>query len=195
MKRLFFAASAAFAALILSACVDVKIRSELPKLDYFALDSLDSSTQNCGAFTQIALHKFDIPQKYATKNLLLKSGDKISNIEGANLADNLASELENIAIKAFSARCIKVILPPFSGINAEVFLRVKMLDFIALEGENLARTAFVYQMHQNGAILQSGIIKAEREIADFSDSAAIFGAMKRSAIAAINELASKIEVK
>lgn len=116
-----------------SGCVDINLKSELPKVDYYELDNLNANSTHCGAFSMVALESIDIPQSLSSKNILYKDGNRIGKIEGINLSENLKSSIESMLIKSFSKHCIKVITPPFSGIKMEQFLKIKFLNFNAMK--------------------------------------------------------------
>lgn len=210
MKRFFIGlgfAQVGFALIIsafFSACVDINLKSELPKVDYYELDDIKADAQNCGAYTIIALEGIEIPQSFAGRNIFYKEGNRIRNLDGIRLNDNLKSSLESMIIKNFANHCIKAITPPFSGIKLEQFLRIKLLNFNANRGadssaessvdsaeDSNAVVSFAYQIYQNGNILQSGIITEYSAISDFNGEG-IFNALQDSTKKAIRTLTDKI---
>ena len=179
-----------------SACVDINLKSELPKVDYYELDNIVANAQNCEAYTIIALENIEIPQSFAGRNIFYKEGNRIRNLDGVRLNDNLKQSLESMLIKNFANHCIKAITPPFSGIKLERFLRIKLLNFNAnraadSSAESSAVVSFAYQIYQNGSILQSGIITKQSKIDDFSGEM-IFNALQDSSKKAIEEITNKI---
>lgn len=198
MKRLIFI-SAGFVAWLFSACVDINLKSELPKVDYYELDNIEADAPNCEAYTIIALENIEIPQSFAGRNIFYKEGNRIRSVEGVRLNDNLKSNLESMIIKNFANHCIKAITPPFSGIKLEQFLRIKLLNFNANRADSSGKSnadsnavvSFAYQIYQNGSILQSGIITKHSKIESFNGEA-IFNALQDSTKKAIKELTDKI---
>lgn len=189
-----------------SACVDINLKSEMPNLDYYKLDNIATNAESCGAYTMLGLQKLDIPRAMAGKNILYLNGNVIRNVKGISLNENLGDELESMIIKNFANHCIKAITPPFSGIKVEQFLRVKLIDFMAIEdydnadleirakigeSKHIAKVSFMFVLHQNGAILQSGIITEYSAIRDFSGEQ-IFSALQDSSKNAIKTLTDKI---
>ena len=189
-----------------SACVDINLKSEMPNLDYYKLDNIATNAESCGAYTMLGLQKLDIPRAMAGKNILYLNGNVIRNVKGISLNENLGDELESMIIKNFANHCIKAITPPFSGIKVEQFLRVKLIDFMAIEDYNnadleirakigeskhIAKVSFMFVLHQNGSILQSGIITEYSAIRDFSGEQ-IFSALQDSSKNAIKTLTDKI---
>ena len=196
MKRLIFiSAGFALVAGLFSACVDINLKSELPKVDYYELDNIEADAPNCEAYTIIALENIEIPQSFAGRNIFYKEGNRIRSVEGVRLNDNLKSNLESMLIKNFANHCIKAITPPFSGIKLEQFLRIKLLNFNAnradSSGESNAVVSFAYQIYQNGSILQSGIITKHSKIESFNGED-IFNALQDSTKKAIKTLTDKI---
>ena len=189
-----------------SACVDINLKSEMPNLDYYKLDNIATNAESCGAYTMLGLQKLDIPRAMAGKNILYLNGNVIRNVKGISLNENLGDELESMIIKNFANHCIKAITPPFSGIKVEQFLRVKLIDFMAIEDYNnadleirakigeskhIAKVSFMFVLHQNGSISQSGIITEYSAIRDFSGEQ-IFSALQDSSKNAIKTLTDKI---
>ena len=221
------------------ACVDINLKSELPKADYYALDNIAIEAKNCEAHELVALEAVEIPQRLAGRNLTYKDGNRIHKIERVNLSDTLKANIETMLIKSFANHCIKAITPPFSGIKMERYLRVKMLDFgvekrgdsvessvestessvdssvessvdssvdsadssvdsagdSTKKGQNLtdnvAKISFLFVLHQNGVILQSGIITKTAPIENFNDDG-IFTALQTATNGAIKTLTNKM---
>lgn len=198
-------------ALLCIACVDINLKSEMPNLDYYKLDNIATNNKSCGAYTMLGLQKLDIPRAMAGKNILYLNGNVIRNVKGISLNENLGDELESMIIKNFANHCIKAITPPFSGIKLEKFLRIKLIDFMAVENydksdsveldteirtklgdvKHIAKVSFMFVLHQNGEILQSGIITEYSGIEDFSGEY-IFNALQDSSKNAIKTLTNKI---
>lgn len=204
-----------------SACVDINLKSELPKVDYYALDNIALSRTNCGTSDIVAIEAIEIPARFAGKNIFYNDKNLISKVEGINLNDSLKGSIESMLIKSLANHCIKAITPPFSGIKIERFLRIKVIDFGAeknannanvgaesrgdsmqsnsgrdssKKAQNLAKISFVFVLHQNGIILQSGIITEHSAISDFSGEE-IFNALQRSTNTAIKSLVDKMIAK
>lgn len=192
-----------------SACVDINLKSELPKVDYYTLDNIAIEAKNCGAHDIVALESIEIPQSLAGRNLTYKEGNRVHKIERINLNDSLKANIESMLIKSLANHCIRVITPPFSGMKIEQYLRIKILDFGAEKGvesngdstsdssdsttnaQNLARVSFAFVLHQNGVILQSGIITKTSLIENFSDEG-IFNALQNTTNKAIKTLTNKM---
>lgn len=214
-----------------SACVDINLKSELPKVDYYTLDNIAIEAKNCGAHDIVALESIEIPQSLAGRNLTYKEGNRVHKVERINLNDSLKANIESILIKSLANHCIRVITPPFSGMKIERYLRIKMLDFGAEKGvestrdlvesngdssddstsdlvesaqnlwrdstkksdstRNVARVSFAFVLHQNGVILQSGIITKTSPIENFSDEG-IFSALQNTTNKAIKTLTNKM---
>lgn len=202
-----------------SACVDINLKSELPKVDYYALDNINIEAKNCGAHDIVGLESIEIPQSLAGRNLAYKDGNRVHKVERINLNDSLKANIETMLIKSLANHCIRVITPPFSGIKIERYLRVKMLDFGAEKGvesgesaqnlgldsakkhnsthntqnlaQNVAKISFAFVLHQNGVILQSGIITKTSPIESFNDDG-IFSALQNATNKAIKTLTNKM---
>lgn len=215
----FVAAMGAF----FSACVDINLKSELPKVDYYALDNIALEAKNCGAHDIVGLESIEIPQSLAGRNLTYKDGNRVHKVERINLNDSLKANIETMLIKSLANHCIRAITPPFSGIKIERYLRVKMLDFGAEKGvesardlvesaqnlgrdsakkfdsthdtqnlaQNVAKISFAFVLHQNGVILQSGIITKTSLIENFNDEG-IFSALQNATNKAIKTLTNKM---
>lgn len=206
-----------------SACVDINLKSELPKVDYYTLDNINIEAKNCGAHDIVGLESIEIPQSLAGRNLTYKDGNRVHKVERINLNDSLKANIETMLIKSLANHCIRVITPPFSGIKIERYLRVKMLDFGAEKGvelarnlaesaqnlgrdstkkrdsthdtqnlaQNVAKISFAFVLHQNGVILQSGIITKTSLIENFNDEG-IFSALQNTTNKAIKTLTNKM---
>lgn len=148
-----------FVAYLLVGCVDINLKNELPKLDYFDLDrSKSTTTSPCGAYNFIAIGNIDIPSEYKSNRILYKSKGRVSFSNDVKFVKTLSESLESMIIKEFNLKCIKTIIPPFSSINIESYLKIKVLEFSINKDNKEADVAIFYQINSKGSILQSGIL-------------------------------------
>ncbi|RAX54485.1 hypothetical protein CCY99_03815 [Helicobacter sp. 16-1353] len=179
--------------LLFSACIDVNLRSELPAVDYYKLDTSNAESTNCESFNFIALTGIDIPKEYQSKKIFYKENNKIKYFNNINFISNINQSFENMLIKEFNKKCLKIVLPPFSGISLENFLHIKLLDFdIVKQNENAKAIVNIsYQITQKGNILQSGIITESKDLENFSEEEAI-KALQETSLNAIETLSNNI---
>lgn len=179
---------AAFLALNLAGCVNLK--SELPKITHYKLDTIEVDSRggesrngesrgggnlygesgeslgvngDCEAINQIALLGIDAPQG----KIYAQSEGGISFFNHTALVTPLTQSLENMLLKTLDAHCIKLILPPFSVANLEAGLKLRVLDFyIQKNGEKSAAVVnLAYQIASKNRIVQSGIIAKRLDFA------------------------------
>lgn len=232
MKRSNFMAIIAFGA-VLSACVNLK--SELPSISYYALESAAVESAQCEAFELIALGGIEVPKEYQNQ-VLYREGGQIRAFDSVRFIRNIDKSFEHLLIKRFHANCLKIIVPPISGLNVEKILRVKILDFEIVKGgdfmqdstNNSANAAesvrdsvestndsaldstestrdsapstrdstkdsaraivhILYQITQNGQILQSGIIATDSALDNFNATNAL-QALQRASLESVDIL-------
>lgn len=180
-------------AIFFSACIDINLKSELPKNNYYKLDNIEAKNNNCEAYNLVALVGIDLPKEYQNSRILYKENNKIKYFENTIFIRNTSQSLESMLIKNFDKQCIKIILPPFSGINLESFLSIKILDFDIIKDETQSNAVInlFYQITQQGQVWQSGIISQSENLQNFNEKESI-KALQEISLKAINELANKI---
>ncbi|MGX3010389.1 hypothetical protein ACWIUD_02330 [Helicobacter sp. 23-1044] len=142
----------ALCAALMSACVDINLKSELPKVEYYELDNVRVEVPKCGAWEIIALEGIEIPQSLAGKNILRKNGDLVRSVDGVRLNEGIKSSFESMLIKTFAKHCLKIITPPFSGIKVEKFLRIKVLDFGVDSAVDSANRTKIVESNEDSAV-------------------------------------------
>lgn len=178
-----------FIAVFFNACININLKSELPNINYYKLDTLESESKICGAYDLIGLVDIEVPSKYQNAKITYSQNGKVSELEGVNFTNDIGSELETILIKEFYKHCLKIINPPFSGIKMESYLKIRLLDFEIQKDTMEAVISFSYQITSKGQIHQAGIV-AKREKLDSFDEETIIKTMQDISISSMKELAN-----
>lgn len=181
------------ASVFFTACIDINLKSQLPTLDYYKLDTSSAESTHCGAFELIALTGIDMPKEYQSNKIFYKEDNKIKYFNNISFISNINQSFENMIIKEFHKKCLKIILPPFSGIDLDYFLYIKLLDFdIIVDGENSKAIVNIsYQITSKGQIWQSGIISQSQDLESFNEENAI-KMLQKASLNAVESLANKI---
>ena len=174
-----------------SACVDINLKSELPNINYYKLDTLVAESKICDAYNLIGLVGIEVPSKYQNAKILYSENNKVSELSGVNFANDIVNEVESMLIKEFHKHCLKIINPPFSGAKIESYLKLKLLDFEIQKDTMEAVMSFSYQITSRGQIHQSGII-AQKQLLDSFDEESAIKAMQDVSISSIKELANQL---
>ncbi|MBR7118066.1 MAG: hypothetical protein IKC84_01660 [Helicobacteraceae bacterium] len=174
-----------------SACVDINLKSELPNINYYKLDTLVAESKICDAYNLIGLVGIEVPSKYQNAKILYSENNKVSELSGVNFANDIVNEVESMLIKEFHKHCLKIINPPFSGAKIESYLKLKLLDFEIQKDTMEAVMSFSYQITSKGQIHQSGII-AQKQLLDSFDEESAIKAMQDVSISSIKELANQL---
>lgn len=189
MKNIFLLVCMAY---FFAGCIDINLKSELPKLKYFDLDnSKYTTTSSCEAYNFIALGNIDIPSEYKNNKILYKSKGIVSFDNNTRFIKPLDESLENIIIKEFNHKCIKTIIPPFSGINIEEYLKIKVIEFSIDMDNKEADVAIFYQINSKGIVLQSGILDSKIHFATDTLVSHI-SALKEASFNVVGKLADRI---
>ncbi len=178
-------------AILFSACVDINLKSELPKIDYYKLDVINVEPRTCEAYELIALAGIEIPEEYKNNKILYIEHNKANYFNQASFISSIKQSLESAIIKESHKHCLKIILPPFSGLNIESFLSLRLLDFYVIKDENKAILNMLYQLSSKGNIKQSGIISTSKDLSSFSNEDSI-NALQDAMIDAVRELTNNI---
>lgn len=174
-----------------SACVGINLKSELPNINYYKLDTLVAESKICDAYNLIGLVGIEAPSKYQNAKILYSKNNKVSELSGVNFTNDIVNELESMLIKEFHKHCLKIINPPFSGTKIESYLKLKLLDFEIQKDTMEAVMSFSYQITSRGKIHQSGIIAQKQLLDSFNEENAI-KAMQDVSISSIKELANQL---
>lgn len=183
-------------AVMFCGCFDINLKNKLPNMQYYTLDNVvvEGDSNTCHSYNFFGLNDIDILPVYQSRNILYKDSNKVLNIKGASLSNSLKSELESIIIKYFSTKCIKVITPPFSGMNIKQFIRIKLLDFIIDKNTMQAKVSILYYIYQNGNVLQSGILSSQTALSSLDKDEAV-KALQDSTLDVVHKLSNKITTK
>ena len=165
----------------------INLKSELPSINYYKLDTTLAKSSTCEAYSLIGLSGIEVPSKYQNAKILYSDNAKVSELKGVHFSNDIKNELENMLIKESYKHCLKVINPPFSGTKIESYLKLKLLDFEILKDGMEATISLLYQVTSNGQVSQAGILSKSEAIASF-DEEHIIEAMQDVAILSTKEL-------
>ena len=98
-----------FLSFLLFGCVDVKIKSEIPKKTYYDLDIGELEDQSCVTSKSIGLLGINSLSFFDNKNIIKKDSDgKTTLIENILWVDNPKEMLKNILLKNALRKCIEL---------------------------------------------------------------------------------------
>ncbi|PAF52257.1 hypothetical protein [Helicobacter sp. 13S00477-4] len=120
---------AVFLVLVLSGCVSLKIKSDIPSLDMYDLNTQFENTQ-CAKVDEVGLLGISSVEIYDTKSILEKSLDgKIQYLEGKVWVDFPKNMLKVLFVLEAQKECIGVSFPPFGAYVPKKTLRLSILSF------------------------------------------------------------------
>lgn len=115
----------------ISGCVDVKIKSEIPKKTYYDLDTSELSSKVCHHFGNIGLGGISSVSSFETPNVIRKqSNGQTSVVENTLWVDNPKEMLKNILIKNALNECINLDANSMQHMDKIVFVKILFLGFL-----------------------------------------------------------------
>ncbi|PAF43357.1 hypothetical protein [Helicobacter sp. 11S03491-1] len=147
-------------ALILGGCVNLKIKSELPKIDLYSLNTHSLVSSKCQGYKDIALIGIESSTLYDTKDILIHSDDgKIQSMEGKKWVDFPKNMLKDLLAQEASKQCILISLPPFGTSLPQKMLKLMILSFgIFTDKQPQAQLGLGYEIFIGGKKVDSGIL-------------------------------------
>lgn len=121
-------------ALFLSACVDVKIASQVPQMAYLILqDSINKPSKSCKAqnikaHTKVGLLDISANTPFDSTNLYLFKNAQMSIIEDKKWIAQPADMLKSLMLSRLQSQCIQVALPPFGAQKLDKMLKISLLS-------------------------------------------------------------------
>ncbi len=146
---------------LMSGCVDVKIKTQIPKDEYYRLGSVDFGS--CKTQPMRVRLELDVPQYLNSTNiLLLKSSGKIEYLENAKWVD-LPLVLFKEALQAQALeKCF--FITTIGSESRSIIIRIK--EFYITEDS--AKIAILYSAFHRQQLLHSKVIKQNIPLADRS---------------------------
>ncbi len=148
-------------ALVLSGCVDVRIKSMIPKKTYYSLDISDVENGVCPNFQTIGLGDFSSLSLFNSTNIIKKQGSgQIDFLENTLWIDSPKEMLRVILIKNALKECIS--LESGSLQRVKKFLSIKVLFLGFLDDKALVEIAYRLNDARMKPI-KMGIIKKQEQ--------------------------------
>lgn len=149
--------------LILSGCFNLK--TPLPEVQYFDLDLNLSQSQKCQVSPYyVGIAEIRSLNIYEDQSLMMKKNNgEVVKIPKMAWIDTPKNLLKKAMIEQFNAQCIRVSLPPFSGIKNDYLLKLEVLNFEIFQEENqdFVRLGLFYELLdlKEFKVLESGVIE------------------------------------
>ncbi len=148
-------------------CVDVKIKSQIPKKTYYDLDTKKMDARECKQFITIGMGEISSIAVIDNKNIITKksNGETSSNIN-IQWVDNPKSMLKSMLIKQGYEKCINFEEPSLKKITKILFVDLLFLGFI----DGGPSIEFVYKISDDQLnIIDMGILKQSQQTGDIAD--------------------------
>ncbi len=147
-------------AIFINGCVDVKIKSEIPKKSYYDLDISEIDSKTCHHFANIGLGGISSVSSFETPNVIKKQKNgQTSVVENTLWVDNPKEMFKNILIKNALNECINLDAGSMQYMDRIVFVKILFLGFL----DNQAVVEVSYRVSDSKLnTLKMGIIKKDK---------------------------------
>lgn len=152
---------------ILTACVDVKIASDIDKVSYFNLQNTTQTKATCKTYKKLTLLDMHTIAPYDSTNIYLLDSKnlQISTLETKKWISSPKNMLKNTLILKAQEQCFEVSIPPFGTQKLDKTLKISLLalQIVQDNGTYKAQIRIFYEIfslknHQSkSGILESGI--------------------------------------
>lgn len=148
-------------------CVDVKIKSEIPKKTYYDLDTTGLKNSTCSNFNIIGLGGVLAVTSLNNKNILhKKSSGEISTYGDVQWIDHPKDMIQSMLIKQGYEKCISFERNSMSKVKKFVTLEILFLGFL----DSNPNVEFAYKIvNDRFNVIAMGVIKKTKEGGDLSD--------------------------
>lgn len=163
MKKAFL-----FLSLILFfGCVDVKIKSQIPKKTYYDLDTRIMQNKHCDNFVNVGFGEISSIATMDSKSIIhKKSNGEISSDENNQWIDNPKSMLKSMLLKQGYAKCLIFENPSLKRINKILSINILFLGFI----NNAPSIELIYKISDDKFnLLDMGILKKTQAIGGIAE--------------------------
>lgn len=157
-----------FLTLILFAgCVDVKIKSEIPKKTYYDLDVREVKSRHCSRLWAIGLSEVSSISSMDSKNIIQKkSNGETTNYENMQWVDNPKSMFKTMLLKQAYAKCLDFEKPSLRKIERFLSVEILFLGFL----DSKPSIEFVYKISdEKFNLIDMGIIKKSHDSGTIAD--------------------------
>lgn len=138
-------------------CIDIRIKSEIPKKSYYDLDTMDLGSKSCPAFKRVGFSGVGILASVDNQNIVSKTKEgKIEFVPGVFWVDNPREMIKNLFIKSAYASCISLESGSIQRMDKHLLVNVLFLGY--LDGFSLVELS--YQIfNQKFESLKMGVIQ------------------------------------
>lgn len=148
-------------------CVDVKIKSEIPKKTYYDLDTTGLKNSTCSNFNIVGLGGVLAVTSLNNKNILhKKSSGEISTYGDVQWVDHPKDMIQSMLIKQGYERCISFERSSMGKVKKIVTLEILFLGFL----DSSPNVEFAYKITDDRLnVIAMGVIKKSKENGEVSD--------------------------
>ncbi|PAF42133.1 ABC-type transport auxiliary lipoprotein family protein [Helicobacter sp. 11S02596-1] len=166
--------------LMFSGCVSVKLKSELPKMDHYDINTETSWNLECSNPTEIGLMGITSSDIYNTKDILVKSEDgQITHLENQKWVDLPKNMLQNLLMRESQKQCILITTRPFGTNAPKNLISIDILSFALIHTPSpKAEMAIAYKIGSIKGPEKKGIIIHQEDLKDSSGSRGIIEALQ-----------------
>ena len=156
----------AFSALFLSACMDIKLTSELPAISYITLQSPKPKPKSCQARQKIGV--LDISARYNDEmniTILDTQSLEVSKVEGKQWITPPKTMLQTMLLQKLENACFHTSIQPLGTQKLDKIIKISLLSLQVLrEGSTQsAQIQILYEIQglRNYKSVKSGILSAK----------------------------------
>ncbi|WP_104696894.1 MULTISPECIES: ABC-type transport auxiliary lipoprotein family protein [unclassified Helicobacter] len=167
-------------------CVDVKIKSEIPKRTYYDLDTRDINARHCSRFKTIGIGNITAITSLNNKNIIRKkSNGEIEIYNDIQWVDHPKDMIQSMLIKQGYEKCLSFEKASMNKVHYFVSLEILFLGFL----DQNPSIEFAYKIsNERFQIVDMGIVKKIQDGGSIQD-------LQQISQDSINELLKLVETK
>lgn len=153
--------------ILFTGCIDVKIKSEIPKKIYYDLDVREVKSKRCSDLWVIGLSEVSSISSIDSQNIIQKkSNGETTNYENMQWVDNPKSMFKTILLKQAYDKCLIFENPSLSKMERFLSVEILFLGFL----DSKPTIEFVYKISdEKFNLIDMGIIKGANDSGTIAD--------------------------
>ena len=171
MKK-FISAIGLVTSFVLSGCVDVKIASEIPAVEYFNIQSYEDSKDNrkCSKMPHIGLLDVNVASAFSGTDIVVLDHLNLqtTTLEGKKWVSAPKEMLKYKFLTLLQNQCYKASLQPFGTQKLDKILKITLTSFAIIKKQEgyFAQVSVFYEIQSthNYSVLKSASITRQKSI-------------------------------
>lgn len=167
--------------ILFSGCLDIKISSETPKIEYFSINNYESkSIKKCNNIKNVGLLNIDSLEPFDSVDIMLFEAQsmQMQALQDKKWITTPQNMLTQFLLESSKNTCINLVQMPFGSVNITNALKIKINSLLIIKNKNNlnANLSLSYEVLDLSThrIIKSANLNRSKEINNLEDFAKSF---------------------